>query len=327
MSDDVAEAVEIDLPLETVGSRLQRGREAAGLSLAQVAADTRIGERQLKALEDGNYAALNGRTYAIGFSRTYARLLGLNELEIADGVRRELQNDSSHELRRPVQTFEPGDPARLPSARLAWLAGGLIALVIAGALVVWPSLFAPTGKLGEGAADAPRPMAISSTAPAAIPAPAPSGPVTFAALAPAVWVRFTDVQGNQVFQKELSQGETYTVPADKGEVFLRTARPEALAITIGGQAVPKIADVQRMVNNVPVSAAALLARGGASAAPVPVAAGTGKTAPRPSNRGSVPRRDTQPIAPPPVEASSAPAELPNAPPANGGSAAPAPVAS
>lgn len=330
MSDNIAEAADIELPLETVGSRLRRAREAAGLGLAQVAAETRIGERQLQALEESNYAALNGRTYAIGFSRTYARMLGLNELEITEGVRRELAEKAGDEPRRQVQTFEPGDPARVPSARLAWLAAGLIALVVIGALVVWPSIFAPAGELGSGEADAPPVAAASQAAPAA--APVPSGPVVFAALAPAVWVKFTDAQGNQLFQKELAQGETYTVPTDKGEVFLRTARPDALAITIGGQAVPKIADVQQTVSQVPVSAAALLTRGAASPATVPAAVasdvpagtGAGSAAPRPQVRRSAAPRDTQRIERPRVEASPAPPDLPGGAP---GSAAPVPVPS
>lgn len=328
MSDTIAEAADVELPLETVGSRLRRAREAAGLGLNQVAAETRIGERQLQALEDSNYAALNGRTYAIGFSRTYARMLGLNELEITDGVRRELADNASVEPRRQVQTFEPGDPARVPSARLAWLAAGLIALVIISALVVWPSIFAPAGELGSGETDAPPMVAASDAPPAAV--SLPSGPVVFAALAPAVWVKFTDAQGNQLFQKELAQGEAFTVPTDKGEVFLRTARPEALAITIGGQPVPKIADVQQTINNVPVSAAALLARGTAApvAGPAPTGSGgpaaSGSAAPRPQARQSAAPRDTQRIERPRVEASPAPPDLPGATPS---STAPAPTPS
>ena len=145
---------------------------------------------------------------------------------------------------------------------------------------------------------------------------------------PAVWVKFTDAQGNQLFQKELAQGEAFTVPTDKGEVFLRTARPEALAITIGGQAVPKIADVQQTISNYPVSAAALLARGAIVPAPAvsggPAANSTGSAAPRPQPRQSGAPRDTQRIERPRVEASPAPPDLPGAAPS---SAAPAPAPS
>lgn len=322
MSDENVEVAEIELPLETVGSRLRRTREAAGLSLAQVAAETRIGERQLRALEDGNYAALPGRTYAIGFSRTYAKQLGLDGEEVAGAVRQELADHVPDEPRRQIQTFEPGDPARLPSAKLAWLAAGLIGLVLVGALFIWPTIFAPAGELTSQATEAP-PAAVASED-AAQAAVQPNGPVVFAALAPAVWVKFTDAAGNQLFQKELAQGETFTVPTDKGEVYLRTARPEALAITIGGQAVPKISEVQTTVSNVPVSAAALLNRGApvpaAGAVPVPSAApATQAAAPQPRRTAAAPTRDTQRIPRPRVEASPAPDDLP-------GPAVPAPTA-
>lgn len=317
MSEEFAEAAEVELPLETVGSQLRRAREAAGLSIAQVAAETRIGERQLQAIEDSNFAALPGRTYAIGFSRTYARLLGLNELEVTDGVRRELAEHSPVDTRRTIQTFEPGDPARVPSARLAWIAAAAIAAVLIGALVVWPSIFAPGGSLDAPTAEESAAPMASEAAPTG--APVPSGPVVFTALAPAVWVKFTDAAGNQLFQKELAQGETFTVPTDKGEVFLRTARPDALQVTIGGQAVPKISEVQQTVGNVAVSAAALLARGTPGAAP-PVAtnspaaqATSSAPALRQQAQRSTPQRDTQRTPRPRVEASPAPADLPSVP--------------
>ena len=330
MSDEITEAAAVELPLETVGSRLRRAREGAGLSLAQVAAETRIGERQLNAIEEGNYAALPGRTYAIGFSRAYARVLGLSEIEVTDAVRREMAEHAADEPRRQVQTFEPGDPARLPSARMAWLAAGLIALAVIGALFVWPTFFAPAGEVGSQETEAAPTAAATDAAGAAM--PVPQGPVVFAALVPAVWVKFTDAAGNQVFQKELAQGETFTVPTDRGEVYLRTARPDALAITIGGQPVARISDVRQTVSQVPVSAAALLARGAAAAvtspAPVIADAPPGLTnaavAARPQPRASAAPRDTQRTPRPRVEASPAPPGLPDSAPAT---SAPAPLPS
>ena len=89
----------------------------------------------------------------------------------------------------------------------------------------------------------------------------------FTALEQGIWVKFYDAAGTQLLQKELAQGETYTVPADANGPMIRTARPEALQITIGGQVVPRLANKQMTISDVPVSAAALLARGQAPAAP------------------------------------------------------------
>ena len=276
MVDEDGSAAEVELPLETSGSRLRRAREEAGLSLAQLAAETRIGERLLGAIEAGDFAALPGRTYVIGFSRTYAKAVGINDAEIAAAVRAELAEQAPVENRRQIQTFEPGDPARVPSARLAWLAGSLLVIALILGIVFLPGFFAPGGSLPSTlASDQPSAPASQGAAPAAPPA---NGPVVFTALEPRIWVKFTDAQGNQLLQKELAQGENWTVPADKGEVLIWTARPDALGITIGGQAVPKLSDVQKTVKDMPVSATALLARGsaqpaaGTSAIPGPTSA-------------------------------------------------------
>jgi len=93
--------------------------------------------------------------------------------------------------------------------------------------------------------------------------------VVFTALQDRIWVKFYDGAGKQLVQKLLAKGETWTVPADAVDPKLWTGRPDALGITIGGQAVPRIADKQGIVKDVPVSAAALLARPAPGGAPAP----------------------------------------------------------
>ena len=317
MADEVAP--EAQLPLETVGSRLRRAREQAGLSVATVAADTRISQRQIEALEAGNYAALPGRTYAVGFSRSLARAVGLDEAEIAASTRAELSGLQGDDQRRPVQSFEPGDPARVPSARLTWLAlAGVVAAVIGGVMFL-PSLFSPGGAL-PSILPSDQPVAASEAALA--PAPAATGPVVFTALQPGVWVKFYDRAGRQLMQKELALGESYTVPADQGEVLLWTARPDQLSITVGGQAVAKLSEVQAKLKDVPVSAAALLARVAGSGAPAALPAAA--PPPQPRRTGATPTREQRnPTSR--VDAARVPALLPAATPAPA-SSAPAPAA-
>lgn len=303
---------EAELPLETVGLRLLRAREAAGLSRTQVAAMTRIPERHLAAIEENNFLALPARTYAVGFSRSYAKVLGLNPDEIAAAVREELASQEPAEPRRVVQTFEPGDPARVPSGRLVWFAVLGILAVLAIAFVLARSMFAPAADLPSILAD--ETAAATEAAPAAAPLAA-GGAVVFTALEPKVWVKFTDAVGNQLFQKELAQGETWTVPADQADVRIATARPDALAITVGGQPVPRLSDLQKSVRDVPVTAAALLARGTAAAVPVPVASAApaqqrSVASPRQRDRDTPARAAAQPSPSPTVEPVVAPAAAP-----------------
>ena len=112
---------------------LAEARAKAKLDLADVAARTRIPQRHLAAIEAGEYAKLPSRTYAVGFSRTYARLLGLDERQVIEQVRIDLAEGDPQGTAPRHDRFEPGDPARVPSSRLAWLSALAILILIVGA--------------------------------------------------------------------------------------------------------------------------------------------------------------------------------------------------
>ena len=138
--------------------------------------------------------------------------------------------------------------------------------------------------------------------------------MVFTALAPRVWVKFYDRTGTQLLQKELAQGESYTVPAGQNEVLLATTRPDQLGITVSGQTVPKLSEVQTTIKDVPVSAAALLARGTVPAAGPGSESRANTSAaalPRPRKSAAAPARE-QRIPAPRIEASPAPSSLPAA---------------
>ncbi|HVR93563.1 MAG TPA: helix-turn-helix transcriptional regulator, partial [Casimicrobiaceae bacterium] len=64
------------------GARLRAAREAAGLSLDQVAQQLKLAPRQVKALEEESFGELPGRTFSRGFVRNYARLLHLDAQDL-----------------------------------------------------------------------------------------------------------------------------------------------------------------------------------------------------------------------------------------------------
>jgi cytoskeleton protein RodZ len=243
------------------GVRLRRAREALRLSRADVAARTKIAERHLAAIEEERFSDLASSTYAVGFSRAYARAVGLDEREIAQAVRGELDMVDLDEA-PPKPTFEPGDPARVPSSRAAWLAGAGALAVLAIVGVFWGSYIFPAATLPDLTSDAPpsSPPVVSAPPAASAVTAGSEGPVVVTAVQPGVWIKVTDEAGQQLFQKELAQGESYTVPADAAGPQLRTARPEALRLTVGGRPVPALAQNSSTMT-VPLSGAALLARG------------------------------------------------------------------
>ena len=253
-----------------IGAQLRAAREAQGLTLAQVAAETRIPQRHLQTIEEGNFAALPARTYAIGFSRSYAKLVGLDGEAVAETVRAELDAQEPRPRHRPA-SFEPGDPARVPSSGLAWVAAAALVLLLVGGFFFMRTFFTPAGELPSLIEPNESPVVTNAATPQApaSPAPAPTGPVVFTALEEGIWVKFYDANGMQLMQKLMARGETYTVPADAEGPQLWTGRPDALAITVGGRPIPRLAEDDVVMRDVPVTAEALLARGEAATSPAP----------------------------------------------------------
>jgi cytoskeletal protein RodZ len=272
-----------ELPLLGPGATLRAAREALRLDLSQVAAETRIPLRHLEAIEDENFEGLPSRAYAIGFSRTFAKAVGLDPAVITDAVRAELADGS---MRRSVPSgdMEPGDPARLPSAGLAWAAAAAVLMLAIGAFAFFNTYFAAGTE--PGSLLSPEPAASSAAVaakPAASPTPAASGAVVLTALEDGVWVRLYEEGGERLLERTLKLGEAVTVPAAATDPRINTGRPDALSVTVGGQAVAKISERPETISGVPVSAAALLAR---------VAAPADQAAAVPQARSPVPSRPT-----------------------------------
>ncbi len=252
---------DFDMP-PRIGAQLRAAREAKGLSLEQVAAETRIPQRHLVSIEGDEFSRLPGRTYAVGFSRTYAKTVGLDPDDVVAMVRAELDAQSD-EGYRPA-SFEPGDPARVPSRALGWFAAFAVLLLLAGVFFFFRTMFAPAGELPsllDQQKKAVQSPAVHAGAPAvATPSAIPTGPVTLTALVQGIWVKVYDSHGKTLFEKLMDRGESFTVPPDAEGPMLWTGRPDALAITIGGQPIPKLADQQTVMKDVPLTAASLVAR-------------------------------------------------------------------
>jgi cytoskeleton protein RodZ len=266
-------------PRQHAGTMLAEARQAAKLDLAEVSARTRIPQRHLAAIEAGEYGRLPSRTYAVGFSRTYARLLGLDEREVTEKVRLDLAEGDPQGPQRPDR-FEPGDPARVPSRKLAWFSALAVVLLVAGAFTFYRTYFSP--GLGPPPLTAPTPVetipAAATPRPGGAATPAPAGPVVFTSLADGTWVKFYDGAGKRLYEGQMARGQTFVVPADAQQPQVWTGRPNMLAITIGGRPVAKLGETETTIRDVPVTAEALLAR---AAPPPPPGAGP-QAAPTPT---------------------------------------------
>lgn len=285
----------------TAGQRLAAAREAAGLTLAELSARTKISERHLGALETGDFAALPGRTYVFGFTRTFAKSVGLDPAAMVDVMGRDYARSAPEPDVPASPAFAPGDPARVPSSRFAWMAGFVLLVAAIGGFIWWQNNSSSTDSLPslipiETPSAAPAASAAPSEAPSEEASAAPTGPVVLTAQMDKLWIKVSDANGKQLVQKVLALGETYTVPEDAEGPTVWTGRPDKLAITVGGQDVPPISKVPEIVRNVPISAKALLERGkpapsaaAANAAPIPGASAAPAPAPTPHPLRHFPR--------------------------------------
>jgi cytoskeletal protein RodZ len=245
---------------QTASQRLRAAREAAGLSLADVAAKTRVPMRHLEAIEEGEFATLPGATYILGFSRSYARAVGLDATTLTDQLREELAEGGLQPMSARQPAYEPTDPARVPSFTLAWGAAALAAVFLA-AYFIWRSFaLSPDAepKPTKPVAEAPITANKGTAAPAAAPA-ATNGTVKITAT-DSVWVKIYDADNVRLYENEMQPGDSFTVPGDANNPMIVTGRPQVLTVTIDGKPVPPLGTGERSIADVGVSAAALMAR-------------------------------------------------------------------
>ena len=275
MTDEDVAPEQGELAITRTGDRLRLAREAAGLSLADVATRTRITQRHLAAIEKSDFSELPGRTYVTGFARAYARAVDLPEAEVGAAIRQELDDDE-YGARPLYEAYEPTDPARLPTARLTWTLV-IVTLLLASAYGVWRFLSVEPDEALIAAqnrdADASEaPGSAAGTAPAAkagatAASVAANAPVVLTGLSE-VWIGFDDAEGKTENWRTLDAGETYQVPPAYIEQFtLRTSIPQALKVTVGGRDVGPVGPADTLVKNISLKPADLVARAdGAGAA-------------------------------------------------------------
>jgi transcriptional regulator with XRE-family HTH domain len=298
----------------TASARLRAAREAKGMTIAAVAAQTRITQRHVEALDRGDLAALPGRPYVVGFVRSYARAVGLNEADLVALVRHELDSFDAPPAPKVLHQYDVEDPAKTPSRLVTGLALALLAAVLVAGGIFWRSYYAPGAELPSLALPDPAPSAAPAPRPAPVAAPAADGPVVFTAAQDQIWVKFYDGHGQQLLQKVLAKGESYTVPADAFEPKLWTGRPDALTVTVGGRALPPLADHQMLMRDVPVTGAALVARATAPVTPPVAPSAVPPAAPHaPRHHREAPADAGDNPAPAPVAADPAPAPTASTP--------------
>ncbi len=214
------------------GDNLRRERELRGVSLREIADNTKISVHFLEALEQDRVDVLPGGLFTRAFVKQYAAFVGLDpERTVADFL-------AVH--RQPEPESSPPPPERPPMLSPGGFFFAAVVLV-AAVLVLRPE----GGKELESAAtDAPTPVPV---APAVLPTDRVyPPPVTAAALEPArdtlvltmtaeqnCWVEVR-ADGETVLSRILVAGESETLEAE-GEIVLSVGNAGGLAIRVNDQ--------------------------------------------------------------------------------------------
>lgn len=252
------------LQAQSIGERLRIAREAKGLSLEDVARQTRIPVRHLEHIEREEWDALPAITYSVGFARSYANTIDLDGAEIGAEVRQQLGGARVGGI-TAAPYYEPADPARVPPRSIA-IAAAVIAVLLVIGYLVWRSSAVDDGSPADVAiTQSDEPPAANTAAPRAarptLPAPAPTnGPVVLTA-AEDVWLRIDQAgAGAPLYMGTLKAGQSYQLPAGAQAPRLRTARANVLRVSVGVTQIPPLGPPETTISNVSLAPADLVAR-------------------------------------------------------------------
>ncbi len=121
----------------TPGAALCSARQAAGLSVGEIAAQMRISPRQVQALEADRYADLPGAVFVRGFIRNYARVLKLDPVPLLYALEPALDPEAPLRAHATAGTL-PVSARRDHSRLLLVLFGVLfVAVIVAGGYELW----------------------------------------------------------------------------------------------------------------------------------------------------------------------------------------------
>jgi cytoskeleton protein RodZ len=174
----------------SAGALLRAAREASGMTIDAVAQQLKLAPRQVRAIEDGDYMRLPGRTFVRGFIRNYARLLRLDAESVlsalsAGPATQNLESPALHATAPTMGELPTTEPARHGWTRWAI---PLTLIAIIGATAAWEWLH-PDAPRAVAKRDAPAPDPARASAPEVIgtplrnPVAPPQAPAVVAATA------------------------------------------------------------------------------------------------------------------------------------------------
>ncbi len=219
-----------------VGKALREARRRRRIDLAQVEESTKIRSRLLLAIENEEWDALPGETYARGFIRTYADYLGLDGERLAEQHRRDIGASRPGE-RLPGVGQAQAPPTRRPTRPRPRLGPRALALLVSAALVA--VLIVAFSSGGDGPAGTPVPererggARKAANAPPPSPARRPGLSLRLTATAE-IWVCLLDGEDEPLLDGQILASGAEAGPFRSGSFTVSLGNGE-VAMTVNGQ--------------------------------------------------------------------------------------------
>jgi cytoskeleton protein RodZ len=173
VTDPAADNPEREEAPQSPGAILAAERERQGLARADIAQRLHMSVSQVEALESGNYARLPRGTFLRGFTRNYARALGLDAAALVGLLTEDAPRETAPRIVVPSQNirFDPlGARLANPYVKAAGIAAAVI--VLGFAAMYWWVFIRPQGQAAVTKTTLQTPkVAAPSTAPAEPPKP------------------------------------------------------------------------------------------------------------------------------------------------------------
>ncbi len=128
--------------MSSLGEKLRQAREARGVTISEIAEQTRISSHYLEAIESDDYRTLPGGIFNKGFVKSYAKYVGVDEQEAlqdyAKLVSEQAANQPEPEIRhRPEVLTDNNRGSMLPTLIFAAVILGLMTWGILSAVSWW----------------------------------------------------------------------------------------------------------------------------------------------------------------------------------------------
>ncbi len=254
-----------DIP---VGEILRRARVHYNQSLMEVESNLRIRSTQIQAIEEGDFAKMPGRVYAIGFVRSYSEYLGLDGDKMV-GLFKAQYNAFGN---RPALSF-PSTMAesKLPNPYVIMgaLVGGILFIAFWSLFMLPDHQREPIPVVPEQLTQSTLPV-IELTENVVSDATTPEQqPVVLEPVTPSIqvelvisensWTDIRNAKGDIILRQILKPGEKYAVPAgEEGKgLIMSTGNAGGITVFIDGKKIGVLGQGAQVKRKIPLEAALL----------------------------------------------------------------------